>query len=241
MKSRPIEPAALGLAPERLHLSRLGPSNIVIDTLQNARAPSTHSLYGGFLVCVTEMQAFAIAKASLSFTKARTKVTLCTNLAFLPKMILAFLVNQSVELEAFHPPPFQSDRERQLHTLCPLRALVYYVDRAKSWRQSEQSSVCYGSKSHGQALSKQRLSKWIADTVRTAYELANLPPPEKLTAHSTRGIATLWTLFQGASVKDICNAVVWATPHTFTRFYRLNVVDPQNPDFVFSVDHYTQA
>ncbi|MGH0145394.1 UNVERIFIED_CONTAM: hypothetical protein FKN15_004685 [Acipenser sinensis] len=44
--SRPIKPAALGLAPERLHLSRLGLSNRVIDTLQNTRAVSTHSQYG---------------------------------------------------------------------------------------------------------------------------------------------------------------------------------------------------
>ncbi|MGH0135598.1 UNVERIFIED_CONTAM: hypothetical protein FKN15_058273 [Acipenser sinensis] len=36
---------------------------------------------------------------------------------------------------------------------------------------------------------------------------------------------------QGASVSDICDAAVWATPHTFTRFYRLNVLDPQNPAF----------
>ncbi|MGH0190471.1 UNVERIFIED_CONTAM: hypothetical protein FKN15_046458 [Acipenser sinensis] len=68
--------------------------------------------------------------------------------------------------------------EWQLHTLCPVRALAYYVDRTKSWRQSKQFFVCYGVKSHGQALSKQRLFKWIADRVRTAYELANLPPPE---------------------------------------------------------------
>ena len=70
------------------------------------------------------------------------------------------------------------------------------------------------------------------------------PPPEKLTAHSFRGMATSWALFQGASVRDICNAAVWATPHTFTRFYRLNVVDPQIPGFRnsvkggFSVDPY---
>ncbi|MGH0132760.1 UNVERIFIED_CONTAM: hypothetical protein FKN15_049963 [Acipenser sinensis] len=142
-------------------------------------------------------------------------------------------VNQSVELETFHPPPFQSDREQQLDTLCPVRALAYYVDRTKSWRQSEQYVVCYGNKSHGQALSKLRLSKWIADTIRNTYELASLPPPEKLTAHSTKCMATLWALFQGASVKNICNVAVWAT---FIRFYRLNVVDPQNSGFGFPVD-----
>ncbi|MGH0133877.1 UNVERIFIED_CONTAM: hypothetical protein FKN15_014440 [Acipenser sinensis] len=50
---------------------------------------------------------------------------------------------------------------------------AYYADRMKSWRQSKLFFVCYKAKSHGQALSKQRLSKWIADTVRTACERAN--------------------------------------------------------------------
>ncbi|MGH0137603.1 UNVERIFIED_CONTAM: hypothetical protein FKN15_004751 [Acipenser sinensis] len=131
------------------------------DLLSQAQSPPQSRL--------SEMQTF-IAKACLIFTEARTKVILRTNPAFLPKTISAFHVNQSVELKALHPPVFQSDRERQLHTFCPLRALVYYVDRTKSWRQTER----------GQVPSKQMLSKWIADTVRTAYERANLSPPRKV-------------------------------------------------------------
>ncbi|MGH0123426.1 UNVERIFIED_CONTAM: hypothetical protein FKN15_016792 [Acipenser sinensis] len=43
LASRPIEIAALGLAPEQLRFSRLGFSNRVIDTLQNVRALFTRS------------------------------------------------------------------------------------------------------------------------------------------------------------------------------------------------------
>ncbi|MGH0174909.1 UNVERIFIED_CONTAM: hypothetical protein FKN15_069315 [Acipenser sinensis] len=43
--SQPIEPTALGLDPDQLQLSRLGLSNRIIDTMQNARAVSTHSQY----------------------------------------------------------------------------------------------------------------------------------------------------------------------------------------------------
>ncbi|MGH0157450.1 UNVERIFIED_CONTAM: hypothetical protein FKN15_033715 [Acipenser sinensis] len=56
----------------------------------------------------------------------------------------------------------------------PLRTLAYSVDRTRQNMSAMGRSP----------LSKQQLSKWIADTVRTAYELVNLPPPEKLTAHS---------------------------------------------------------
>lgn len=47
----------------------------------------------------------------------------------------------------------------------------------------------------------------------------------KLVERSLVSLATSWALFQGASVTDICNAAVWATPHTFTRFYQLSIVD----------------
>ncbi|MGH0156053.1 UNVERIFIED_CONTAM: hypothetical protein FKN15_048780 [Acipenser sinensis] len=58
---------------------------------------------------------------------------------------------------------------------------------------------------------------------------------ERAGASSPWCLATLWALFQCTSVNDICNAAVWAVPHTFTRFYRQNVLDPQNPGFGTSV------
>ena len=41
-----------------------------------------------------------------------------------------------------------------------------------------------------------------------------LQAPQCLRAHSTRGMATSWALFRGVSVKEICAAASWATPHT---------------------------
>lgn len=35
-----------------------------------------------------------------------------------------------------------------------------------------------------------------------------------------------WTLFQGVSDKDVRVAASWVTPHTFTRFYELDVTAP---------------
>ena len=40
------------------------------------------------------------------------------------------------------------------------------------------------------------------------------------------GMATSWALFRGVSVCDICAAASWATPHTFVKFYRLDVSGP---------------
>ncbi|MGH0134592.1 UNVERIFIED_CONTAM: hypothetical protein FKN15_054837, partial [Acipenser sinensis] len=70
------------------------------------------------------------------FDKGKSPSTLKVYLSAI-SAILAFHVNKSVELEAFHSPPFQSDGELQLHTLCSVQTLAFYVDGMKSWRKSD--------------------------------------------------------------------------------------------------------
>ncbi|XP_058879441.1 uncharacterized protein LOC131737040, partial [Acipenser ruthenus] len=170
---------------------------------------------------VSELHALSVHPSCTRFAGDGSKVSMRPNPAFLPKVISPFHMNQSVELMAFHPPPFSSPEEERLHMLCPVRALRCYMDRTKTVRQTEQLFICHGSRSLGQPLSKQRLSHWIVDAIKLAYESAGLPPPGQLKAHSTRGMATSWALFRGVPVSDICAAASWATPHTFMRFYRL--------------------
>ncbi|XP_034780644.2 uncharacterized protein LOC117973223, partial [Acipenser ruthenus] len=170
---------------------------------------------------VSELQALSVHSSCMRVWEDGSIVSLRTNPAFLPKVITAFHINQTVELESFHPPPFTSQEDEKLNFLCPVWALRFYVLKTKALRKSNQLFVCYGTRTLGQPLSKQRLSHWIADTVSTAYGGAGLPPPGRVAAHSTRGLATSWTLFKGASISEICAVASWATPHTFTRFYRI--------------------
>ncbi len=58
------------------------------------------------------------------------------------------------------------------------------------------------------------------------YRCRDLQPPAGLKAHSTRSMATSWALLKGVRVEDICVAASWASPHTFARFYRLDVSGP---------------
>ncbi len=186
---------------------------------------------------VSELHALSVHPSCTRFAGDGSKVSMRPNPAFLPKVISPFHMNQSVELMAFHPPPFSSPEEERLHMLCPVRAVRCYIDRTRTVRQTEQLFICHGSRSLGQPLSKQRLSHWIVDAIKLAYESAGLPPPGQLKAHSTRGMATSWALFRGVPVSDICAAASWATPHTFMRFYRLNVLDSSAPLFGASVLH----
>lgn len=66
------------------------------------------------------------------------------------------------------------------------------------------------------------------------YDSMSLPPVD-LRAHSTHGVATSWVLFQAASGKNVCAAASWATPHTLTKFYKLDFTAPTLSHIVLSV------
>lgn len=172
---------------------------------------------------VSEMQALSVSPACLQFAPGRSRVRFCPNPAFVPKVLDSAFRCSTVELEAFHPPPFSSEEERRLHGLCPVRALHVYVSRTAALRKVDQLFVSCAAPHKGKPVSSQRLSHWIVEAISLAYTCKGVVPPQGLRAHSTRGVATSWALFRGVSVGDICAAASWASPHTFVRFYRLDV------------------
>ncbi|XP_075948857.1 uncharacterized protein LOC142951249 [Anarhichas minor] len=175
---------------------------------------------------VSDLHALSTRPSCLQFAPGRTKVCMRPNPAFVPKVVEPTYSCPTVELSAFHPPPFSSEEEQRLNTLCPVRALHVYVSRSAGFRKGDQLFVSWASPHKGKPLSRQRLSHWIVEAISLAYSCRGLQPPQGLRAHSTRGMATSWALFKGVSVKDICAAASWATPHTFVRFYRLDVSWP---------------
>ncbi|XP_030199953.1 uncharacterized protein LOC115533546 [Gadus morhua] len=175
---------------------------------------------------VSDLQALSIRPSCLQFAPGISKVCLRPNPAFVPKVVESTYRCLTVELSAFHPPPFSSAEEQRLDTLCPVRALHVYVRRSAAFRKGDQLFVSWATPHRGKPLSRQRLSHWIVEAISLAYESRGLQPPHGLRAHSTRGMATSWALFRGVSVRDICAAASWATPHTFVRFYRLDVSGP---------------
>ncbi len=50
-----------------------------------------------------------------------------------------------------------------------------------------------------------------------------MPSPLDIRAHSTRGVASSTALFRGVPLEDICMAAGWSSPHTFVKFYNLDV------------------
>ncbi len=175
---------------------------------------------------VGDLQAFSVSETCMDFAPGLVKVTQQPRPGYILKVLSTSFRSQVVTLHSFHPPPFASSEDERLHMLCPVRALKLYVDRSKVWRKSSQLLVCFGAGRRGLATSKQRISHWVRDAISLAYEARNLPSPLSLRAHSTRGVASSQALFRGVPLEDICVAAGWSSPHTFVKFYNLDVDTP---------------
>ncbi len=148
---------------------------------------------------VGDLQAFSVSEMCMDFAPGLVKVTLRPKPGYIPKVLSMSFRSQVVTLHSFHPPPFASSEDERLHLLCPVRALKLYVDPSKVWRKSPQLLICFGAGRRGLATSKQRISHWVRDAI------------------SLRGF------FRGVPLEDICVAAGWSSPHTFVRFYNLDV------------------
>ncbi len=63
----------------------------------------------------------------------------------------------------------------------------------------------------------------MRDAISLAYEERGLPSPLSIRAHPTRSVASSQALFRGVLLEDICVAAGWSSPHTFIRFYNLDL------------------
>ena len=185
-----------------------------------------------FLVAITsarrasEIHALRVDSPYLAFSS--TTVTLFTDLGFLPKVPSQFHASTPIELPALH-----DEDDGSLRLLCVRRALKYYVERVRAYRQPGETQlfVCYGSEKKGRGVSKQRISKWLVECIGSAYESVGEAPPAGVKGHQTRGQATSWAGLSGADPRTICNAATWASANTFAKHYSLNVVEKQRSDF----------
>lgn len=168
---------------------------------------------------VGDLQALSVSPACLEFGPNDSKVILKPRHGYVPKVLSTPFRAQVISLSAL--PPLSGERELDL--LCPVRALRIYIERSQPFRQSDQLFVCFGDRTKGSSVSKQRLSRWIVEAVALCYSSMGLECPIGVRAHSTRGMASSWAWSSGVSIKDICEAAGWSSPSTFVRFYNLDI------------------
>ena len=107
---------------------------------------------------------------------------------------------------------FKEDR-----TLCPVRALRYYLDRK---RLSIPSFISF-KKGHTSDIRPATLSSWLKQTILLCYKQADQQALDlvQVKAHDIRAFAASKAFYGGVSVDQIMQACHWKAHNTFTNFY----------------------
>ena len=113
-------------------------------------------------------------------------------------------------------------------TLCPVRALRYYLDKTSDIRQDKELVFVSFKKSFDKDTSPATISSWIKQTVILCYELSDQEAHSlhQVKAHDVRAFAAS-KAFQsgvsffllGVSLEQILSACHWKSHNTFTQFY----------------------
>ena len=111
---------------------------------------------------------------------------------------------------------FKEDR-----TLCPVRALRYYLDRTKDLRGPQSLLFISFKKGHTSDIRPATLSSWLKQTILLCYKQADQQALDlvQVKAHDIRAFAASKALYGGVSVDQIMQACHWKAHNTFTNFY----------------------
>ena len=141
-----------------------------------------------------------------------TKISLYPSPSFLSKNQLAKEGPDSVApvvIPALAPTldrSLKSDR-----SLCPVRALRYYLDRTSDFRQNKELAFVSFKKGFDKDISPATISSWIKQTVILCYELSDQEAHKlhQVKAHDVRAFAASMTFQSGVSLEQILSACHW--------------------------------
>ena len=110
-------------------------------------------------------------------------------------------------------------------SLCPIRALRYYLDRTSDIRQGKELVFVSFKKGFDKDISPATISSWIKQTVILCYELSDHQAHtlHQVKAHDVRAFAASKAFQSGVSLEQILSACHWKSHNTFTQFYLKDV------------------
>ena len=155
-----------------------------------------------------------------------SKVSLFPSPSFLSKNQLAKEGPESVApvvIPALAPTLDRSLRSDR--SLCPVRALHYYLDRTSDLRQDKELVFVSFKKGFDKDISPATISPWIKQTVILCYELSDHQAHtlHQVKAHDVRAFAASKAFQSGVSLDQILAACHWKSHNTFTQFYLKDV------------------
>ena len=151
-----------------------------------------------------------------------SKVSLYPSPSFLSKNHLAKEGPDSVAPVVI--PALAPSLDRSLkgdRSLCPVRALRYYLDRTTDLRQNKELVFVSFKKGFDKDISPATISSWIKQTVILCYELSDQEALSlhQVKAHDVRAFAASKAFQSGISLDQILSACHWKSHNTFTQFY----------------------
>ena len=150
------------------------------------------------------------------------KVALFPSSDFIAKNQLAREGSQSVSPVTIPALTTIVDRQfKEDRTLCPVRALRFYLDRTKDLRGSRSLLFISLKKGHTSDIRPATLSSWLKQTILLCYKQADQQALDlvQVKAHDIRAFAASKAFYGGISVDQIMQACRWKAHNTFTNFY----------------------
>ena len=150
------------------------------------------------------------------------KVALFPSSDFIAKNQLACEGAQSVSPVLIPALTTIVDREfKQDRSLCPVRALRYYLDRTKDLRGDRSLLFISFKKRHSTDIRPATLSSWLKQTILLCYKQADQQALDlvQVKAHDIRAFAASKAFYGGVSIDKIMQACHWKAHNTFTNFY----------------------
>ena len=146
--------------------------------------------------------------------------------SFLAKNQLARDGPQSVapvEIPALAPTLDRSLKEDR--SLCPVRALRYYMEATSDLRKGKELVFVSLKKGYEKDISPSTISSWIKQTVYLCYEYSDQDSQSlhRVKAHDVRAFAASKAFHSGMSLDQLLSACHWKSHNTFTQFYLKDV------------------
>ena len=118
-------------------------------------------------------------------------------------------------------PALAPSLDKSLKSLCPVRALRYYLDRTKDLRAVKNLVFVSFRKSFQKDIVPATISSWIKQTVLLCYQLSDEEAQtiHQVQAHDVRAFAASKVFQGGVSLDQILSACHWKGHNTFTQFY----------------------
>jgi integrase len=172
----------------------------------------------------------AIDEKSIAFSEGHLEVSFAPAIQFLSKTQKAEDVQRALtRISVKSLSAFVDDRMREDRTLCPVRALRFYMNKTKHVRKGSTRLFLSFFAPHAE-VTKATLSTWIKRTVKLAYRHSpgNDNAFGQIRAHDVRGLATSWAFKNSVPLVDVLRAGSWKNHTTFTNFYLKDLTSIQD-------------